>query len=173
MQLFCKPDNMLGISKLVIVGLAITCLRNPMMARQHPGEEPVCLHCHAGLVPAVGQRTSGPQEDAVVWRDWRPCVQLLESVSAGRAGGSMKNAVCVGARKQVCLCERDRVREKGKEKERQRVLALTWWSNCLIPKAQVAKIAPWFTLENFYCSCILILCAVEHIQNDQITQSLM
>lgn len=32
------------------------------------------------------------------------------------------------------------------------VYALTWWSDCLIQKAQVAKITTYITLDNFYCS---------------------
>lgn len=42
------------------------------------------------------------------------------------------------------------------------VYVLTWWSVCLIPKAQAAKITPCVTLDNFYCSCLYFVYSRAH-----------
>lgn len=42
------------------------------------------------------------------------------------------------------------------------VYVLTWWSDCLIPKAQAAKITPCVTLDNFYCSCLYFVYSRAH-----------
>lgn len=42
------------------------------------------------------------------------------------------------------------------------VYVLTWWSDCLIPKAQVAKITPCVTLDSFYCSCLYFVYSRAH-----------
>lgn len=46
-----------------------------------------------------------------------------------------------------------------------RVYVLTWWSDCLIPKAQAAKILLWTT----FTAVVFILSTVERIQNYQVT----